>query len=304
MPKKRILVIASKDPVIKCGNRQHFSWIKDCRKIFNFDFWGPGFSDTSLKDLERKIDQFKPDYTFSTLRRKYSWMPNLSSIKGPCKIFTEVDTFYYNPGDKWYDQFDLLVCRQQKWGKKSQKYNHKMKMSLSEFNTRCKTSKKWKKIPLLMWSVPEISFKRYKKPRRGVWFYGKSNRRHGCYQDRRDLRVKLYQEKLCKWSRDNTSNYWRLLARASGLICPTESNFGDFVPQKLFEFVASGAAVFSNCDVFGFGAAKIGQVMIKYEDTSHLIKLLKSVDRQTYYDRSDAIMREHTHRNRFKKLFE
>ena len=119
MMKKRILFICDKERVGKYNAALHFDWVYDCTSDYNIDFWGKGYGCIQIGDLEKKIDSFKPDYLYLTMRKQYEkWLPNLERTRVP-KIFVENDNWEYSADDLWYRQFDRLYSRQSLWGKKS-----------------------------------------------------------------------------------------------------------------------------------------------------------------------------------------
>jgi len=281
--KKRILVILRRKDRGK-KNKPHFVWIDDCREIYDIDFWGKDICDTSLSSLKKKVDSFKPDFLYFSLRKKYQistynttnfWIPDLTTIKVP-KIFVEVDTCYYDANDPWYKQFDKLYCREPLWNG-------------------------WDKIPLLRWSVAKKNFpskKIRRNKRSGIFFMGKMDGQ--AYEQRRNLR-RLFGDKI-KFIRQINLNYLNTMFSASALLCPTENYYGNYTPTKLFEFLASGAAVLTNCDMKQAGIPELEDFVIKYNDEKDLESKL-DMDFSPYYNRAIPAMKNHTHVIRYRELF-
>jgi len=253
-------------------------WIKDCSLDYDIKCWGKGFAKrTTLPSLKRTIDLFKPDYIYLTLRKKYKyWLPDLTNIKVP-KIYVEVDTQKYNANDPWYRQFDKVMCRQPSFGN-------------------------WKNVPLFRWSAPERSFPTKAElstiKRKGIKFIGHCMER--VYSTRKRL-SKRFKKKVW-FGKIKGPGYWLSLKRSSALLCPTESNYGDFIPAKLFEFLASGAAVLTNCDLKGYGTPELEKYIIRYKDLVDLHKKLL-YDFTPYHNKALKVMRNHTHRVRYRELF-
>jgi len=276
--KKKILVISRKKDLQ--DKRSHFTWINDCKADYEFDYWGQGISSRTLLSLKNQIDSFKPDYIYMTMRKRYTtkntggnfWLPDLTNIKVP-KIFVEVDTCYYDVNDPWYKQFDKVYCRAPFWGN-------------------------WKNVPLFRWSVPECAFPAKKRGRNGIYFIGKYMQSH--YNYRYKLRL-LFGNKI-KFIRRYFGKYWEYAQKASALLCPTENNHGDYIPAKLFEYLASGAAVITNCDLNNAGIPELESFVIKYKTIKQLRRRL-SMDFVPYHDKAVPIMRNHTHRIRYKEIF-
>jgi len=275
-PKKRILYILHKKLIKFKSNRQHTNWIYDCLPHMHIDFWGKNIDENiSITSLKKKIDRFKPDYIYMTIRRRYEdWLPDITSIKVP-KIFVEMDTWHYSPKDPWYNQFDILKCRCPWWND-------------------------WKKVPFFQWSVPEKSFPTGSLERKKrVYFIGQWLKRK--YPSRVDIKKK-YGDKI-RFYKIERQSYWDSLHAAGAVICPTESVFGDFIPSKLFEYVASGAAVITNCNLKRAGLTGLhNKQIIPYKSVADLNKIL-DMDFVPYHNQALEYMREHTHAQRYKGLF-
>ena len=211
-----------------------------------------------------------------TLRKKYKyWLPNLRSIKVP-KIFVEVDTQKYDRYDPWYDQFDRLLCREPSFGN-------------------------WGDVPLFKWSAPEKAFPtkaERQMPKKGIRFLGHCT--GSTYSMRKMLSRRLQRQVW--FGKVKGPRYWSAIKQSAALLCPTESNFGDFIPAKLFEFLASGSAVLTNCDLNGYGCPELVPYVIQYKNLRDLRRKLK-LDFTPYHNRTTKIMRRYTHRFRYKKLF-
>jgi hypothetical protein len=271
MRKKRILMIL-RDKDLRKNKRSHFHWAKDCVNDYDFDYWGKDITSTSLKSLKRTIDYFKPDYIYMTIRKKYEkWLPDLTSIKVP-KIFVEVDVCYYNVNDSWYKQFDKLLCREPSWNG-------------------------WNNIPLFRWSVPEKAFPLQENKRSGIYFIGRTDGK--AYTVRRELKSLLGDRIgfLIKYS-----SYWEFMKTSSALVCPTNNDFGNYTPTKLFEYLASGSAVITNCDFNMAGIPEMEKFVIKYTDIKDLESKL-SMDFVPFHNKAIESMRNHTHRIRYRELF-
>jgi hypothetical protein len=307
--KKRILFIYKragrqtfKTSNVNCG------WTVDCVNNYEINKWGKGISDNySLKSLKKKIDDFKPDYIYMTMRKKYEkWLPDLTSIKVP-KIYVEVDNFYYNINDSWYKQFDKIYCRQNIWGKNHRKfYRGKRKLlgdiiKLKDYKAMLNNLLSWENVPLFRWSVPEKAFRFSEniKIRKGVYFVGRMKKE--IYYARSIMR-KRFDPKISFQNGIKGNRYWKLLASAKALVCPSESNFGTFVPTKLFEYSASGSAVLTNCNLKRYQMEDLDKVVIKYKDLDDLDKKLK-IDFRPYYGKAREVMKNHTHKIRYKELF-
>jgi len=281
MKKKILLILRKVDFHVNKNKRPHFTWINDCKADYEFDYWGQGISSITLLSLKNKIDSFKPDYIYMTLRKKYHlknsggkyWLPDLTNIKVP-KIFVEVDNCYYDVNDPWYKQFDVLMCREPSWNG-------------------------WDNIPLFRWSVPECAFPTKKMERKdGIYFIGKV--KGPAYAERQKLHLLLGHK--IKFIQRFWSGYWEYIQKASALLCPTENLYGHYTPTKLFEFLASGSAVITNCDFNQAGIPELEQYAIKYNSFRSLKRRLH-LDFTPYYDSAIPLMRNHTHRVRYKEIF-
>jgi len=295
---KKILFIYNKPASKKAELKQqiHIDWVKDCRDMYNVNFWGKGYSDTDLISLQKVIDNFKPDFIYMTMRKRYiKWLPDLTNIKVP-KIFVECDEYKWDSSESWYNQFDRVLCRQPWWEHVFASRPYKtigVQMRKKE--------KSWEKIPVFKWSVREHAFptrKDMKKERKHVVFMGAVTRRG--YTDRKMIRVK-YRNQIV-FNKCFGYRYWLTLYGASAAICPTESNYGGFVPAKLFEYLASGTAVITNCDLVRYGIPELEPFVIKYKTIAHLGKILK-MDFKPYHNKAIDAMRNHTHKVRYRELF-
>ena len=275
---KKILFICRSSSFGSLNAPANIGWAKDCLSDYDIQYWGKGFSeDLSFKSLSRTIDSFRPDFIYLTLRKKYKgWLPDLTSIKVP-KIFVEVDSQKYNSKDEWYRQFDRILCREPSFGN-------------------------WKKVPLFRWSVPEVSIPSSSElkniKRKGIKLIG-----HCCgatYPVRKRLSRSLSDSVW--FGKIKGAKYWESLKSSSALLCPTESVYGNFTPTKLFEFLASGAAVITNCDMKQAGIPELEEFVIKYNNEKDLNAKL-SMDFSSYYNKAIPAMRNHTHRIRYKELF-
>ena len=323
--KKKILFIWSKKALGE-KKRIHWDWLKDCSKQYDIDLWGKGLTNISLQSLKNKIDSFKPDFIYMTNKNKYRfWLPDLSSIKNVKKIFVEVDSYKRKATADWYSQFDELYSRQPIWDFKQsvvpnylyfrninkqliklQKgdYHRKKINSLSRKNEqecvkRIRFLKTWKNIPLFRWSIPEDSIYTTSSKREGIYFLGRSSLK--ISKTRYDL-VKRFENKIRYVSNWSKNGYNKILRSASALICPTESIYGDYVPAKLFEFLASGAAVITNCDLKQYQINDFSDKVIKYTNLDDLETKL-SLDFTPYYNISVNILKNHIHSIRYKELF-
>ena len=277
MKKKRVLYILNKPLSTFKSNRQHTNWVSDCKETMTIRFWGKRIiQDTSVLGLRNMIDSFKPDYIYLTVRKRYEdWLPDLTSIKNVPKIFVEMDTWNYSPKDPWYKQFDILKCRCPWWND-------------------------WAKVPFFQWSVPEKAFTCVEdtNERSEIYFIGQWLK--GKYPSRVKISRKYKDQiKFCKVERQA---YWDLLHKANALVCPTESKFGDFIPAKLFEYLASGSAVITNCSMNRAGLSELKSSVIKYKDLDDIQNKL-NLDFTKYHNKAIDVMRQHTHIKRYKGLF-
>lgn len=282
MKKKILIILREKDLFGNHDNRGHCSWHKECGELFDFDFWGYGLGKTTLKSLTRKIDQFKPDYLYASLKKKYyvynpltkeeeCWLPDLTSIRIP-KIYVEVDTWKYSSLSPWYSQFTHLYCRCPWWND-------------------------WSNVPLFRWSIPQCSFSTMKIKRKGIYFIGHWQGKG--YEKRREIE-ESFRDTIVFCIKHR--NYWDYLHKASALICPTESDYGDFIPIKLFEYLASGAAVITNCNVEMAGIPEVKDLVIRYSNMDDLKDKLM-FDFSPYHNMAVDIMRNHIHSIRYKEIF-
>jgi len=295
--KKKILVLfrAKDSKKTRKKNSAIWRWVEDCWADYDFEFWGRDYSidgsysfwdnntlseKEKLLRLKKKIDIFKPDYIYMTLRKGYDgWLPDLTNITVP-KIYVEVDSQYYDVNDPWYGQFDIIKCRE------------------PSFNG-------WDKIPLFRWSVPEIAFPITEELRKGVYFIGQI--RNSIYPMRKRLKREFCTH-IRFLKQQYKSQYWSTMHRASCLVCPTESVFGNFTPAKLFEYLASGAAVLTNCDFKKAGIPEMKEFAIIYRDfirskSKRNMYAKLDIDFVPYYNKAIPAMREHTHRIRYKEIF-
>ena len=89
---------------------------------------------------------------------------------------------------------------------------------------------------------------------------------------------------------------------ASALVCPTESVYGDYVPSKIFEYAASGAAVLTNCDLVRYGMKDLDEFVINYKNWDDLEDKL-DMNFKPYHNIARDVLRNHTHIKRYKELF-
>lgn len=274
--------------------KQHMvGWADDCNNQYKTKFWGYGFNnDVSINALKKEIDIFKPDFIYMTMRSRYTnWLHDLTSIRVP-KIFVEVDSYKYDRSDSWYDQFDKVYCRQAWW---KPVFYSREKIVHPKY---IKNSITWNNVPVFKWSVPEKAFPRKIYNRNGIYFFG-AVKRNG-YTDRKMMYDRFKGTIIC--GKIFGEKYWNSLHMASALVCPTESNYGSFVPSKLFEFLASGAAVITNCDLDLYGSPELKDLIIPYTDLDNLKDKLKTKFSK-FYNKAVPAMRGHTHRVRYKELF-
>jgi len=307
MKKKKILFIYKAKNIDSYNGEINSGWVEDCKDIYDIQFWGKGFTNTSLQSLKNKIDNFKPDFVYLTMRKRYAWLHDLTNMKVP-KIFVEVDTWAYNSNDDWYKQFDKVYCREQQWIVrddsirllKTKGFNSRFGKNIKKIILKnCST---WENIPLFRWSVPDIAFPTKEEiktnKREGIKFIG--NYQKSTYVVRKKI-SEIFKDHIW-FGKITGKNYWDNLKKSSALLCPTESNFGDFIPAKLFEFLASGAAVITNCQVERHGMDELNDFLIKYIDLDDLKQKL-DIDFTLYHNKAIEIMRNHTHKIRYKELF-
>jgi len=325
--RKKILFLVSKRQKENYKRRIHYEWVEDCKDIYHISLFGPGYSKKlSIKDIDKVVNRFKPDYIFCYNRSRLSkWMPDLSCFNNVPKILVELDTYKYLPSDDWYSQFDKVYCRQNLWEKKhsfllDQNYfidyvtfNDKVqqlgltdkqmrqlaKKYFNKYTNKLKKSSQWKNIDVLKWSIKDNDICTSEVPRKNINFIGRKVDR--LYHARQEL-YKRFQDEiqfLAEWDRDK---YFDLLKSSAALICPTESSFGDFVPAKLFEFATSGAAIITNCDLDTYGMKDLNEVVIKYDGIKDLREKIK-IDFTPYYGRASEVMKNHTNHIRYGGVF-
>ncbi len=216
----------------------------------------------------------------SDTKKSRLWLPDLTSIKVK-KIFLEVDTGYYDANDPWYSQFDEVYVRN-KWPYRG-KY--------------C-----WKDHPLLKWSVSEHHFNgrinKEERVREGIKFIASFKR---MYTERRSIKA-LYETIICD-TVTTPFNYWSELYSAQALLCPREHRHGgNFVPAKIFEYSVSGAAIITNCHLIDYGMEDLNEVVLRYEHRDD-IKQFLDMDFTAHYGKAREVMRNHTHKIRYKEMF-
>ena len=320
MKKKKILLISSKYLVELPELEINYNWVCDeeIKKSFIIEYWGKGYGDLTFNSLKKKVDRFKPDHIYCYNRSKiHKWMPDISSIKVP-KIMVELDTYKYDPKDSWYEQFDKLYCRMQNWemihsspltNKKFIKFfkksNNKMggmgdvARQFRRYKYRLENAQKWDKVPLFRWSISKKDLIDAGLKRKGTKFIGSVNYRF--YHMRQKL-FETFDNKIDFIIEVYSQEYKDILRSSKALICPTESSFGDYVPAKIFEFAASGAAVLTNCDLVSYDMADLDEVVIKYNGLEDLREKIK-MDFSPYYDKAREVMKNHTHEIRYKEIF-
>ena len=297
---KKILFIIKKPLTKESSVKQqiHNGWVDDCRKIFDIQFWGKGYTNTSIKSLQNKIDSFKPDYIYMTKRKNYfKWLPDLTNIKVP-KIYVEVDTYKYNAVNLWYTQFDKVYRRS------FFDINSYVRRTHNDIGKKIKKNiSGWCNAQIFKWSIPCEYICSVNGMRHGIYHFGAVKRRGYKY---RKLVYDTYKSKdgvgVVDYHKALDGSYWSRLYRASALLCPTESDYGDFVPAKLFEYLASGSAVITNCDLVQYGCPELEKYVIKYKN----IKDLKSklfMNFVPYHGKALKAIRNHTHIVRYKELF-
>ena len=328
MVKKKILFIVSKKNIDNHKKRINYDWVNDLdfQKNFEVYLWGPGSTNIlTTRGLRKTVDKIKPDYIYCYCRGKLSkWLPDISSIKVP-KIMVELDTYKYDPKDSWYKQFDKLLCRQNIWEDK-----HSLKLGIEHFEkmversnlvknlkltdnymrssskklykkylVSIKNSNAWEKIKLFRWSIREEDIYNGKKSRNGITFIGVKVERLYCQRKQLSYALCDKIQFLVQWDKEKYKN---ILRSSSALLCPTESSFGDFIPGKLFEFAASGAAIITNCNLKSYNMKDLDEVVIKYNGLEDLREKIK-MDFSPYYDKASEVMRNHTHSIRYKEIF-
>jgi len=304
--KKKILFIYNKIRATKKTNRIiHCGWITDCQNCYEVEFWGKGFSETSIDSLQKKIDSFKPDYIYGTNRKaSEQWLPDISKINVE-KVFVETDTWGRPSTDQWYNQFDSLYCRASWWGKSSQKY-HKGLGSRKKFLKHLENCDTWKNIKLFKWSVPEnLLDKKTKRKRKGVFFVGRAtlpSYKHRIKMYKRFKKRIKFEPGINVLRMYEKKKYWSIMMSASALVCPTESVYGDYVPSKIFEYAASGAAVLTNCDLVRYGMKDLDEFVINYKNWDDLEDKL-DMNFKPYHNIARDVLRNHTHIKRYKELF-
>lgn len=296
---KKIIVICKSS---NFGNRNkaiHYDWIQDCSAIFDIKLWGEGFNDPTIDDLKKTVDEFQPDYIYLTMRKKYKrWLPDISSITVP-KIFVECDEFRWSYKDDWYRQFDQIYCRQPKWGKRSILWDRRLG-SKKEFYSKIDNIETWGSVPVFRWSVPDNCFPKKNYRRSGVKFIGRC--KDPEYIVRRHMKH-LLTDTVFFGRISGQDNYWKTMYKTSILICPTESNYGDFIPAKIFEYLASGAAVLTNCDLKAYGIQEFEPFIMRYRDITDICRKIKISNAVDYYNKAIPTMRNHTHSIRYKEIF-
>jgi len=332
---KKILFIVNKVHFENPKKRMHYEWMEDCSKDYDIDFWGLGYYDCSLHSLKNKIDSIKPDYIYLTGRgRLQKWLPDISDIKNIPKIFVEIDSYKYDRNDSWYDQFNNIYSRQPIWEFKQNKmvdehyFYHAHKIHVFNLNLkygsnikfskkkakkdasityqkmlkRIKQSKTWNKTPLFRRSVSELSINlnNTSQERSGIYMIGSNV---ALVSQERYFMTERFKHKINILTEWDVAKYNNILRSASALVCPTGSVYGDYTPAKLFEFSASGAAVITNCDLELCNMNDLQNAVIHYTDLDSLDSKL-SMDFSLYYGLASKVMLNHTHRIRYKELFD
>ncbi len=296
MKKKKILFIYKK-PQSEVGlwkQQIHISWVESCKNMFDVQYWGKGYTNTSLKSLQNKIDSFKPNYIYMTMRKRYTdWLPDLMNIKVPI-IYVECDEYKYYSTADYYKQFDRVLCRQPVWG-----MNPKVEKIVG-VTCRAKIDS-WEDVPILKWSVPLKRLRKESKRKKGrSLFIGKIWRRG--YSTRKDMYEHFGKDEL-RFKKIFGQEYWNALYYASKVVCPTESDYGNFIPAKIFEFLAAGPAVLSNCDLTWYGCPDLDKCIIKYKDIKDLKKKLQKDFIEYRGIAYNIIRRKHIDQVRYKELF-
>jgi len=302
----RVLFLYPKASLANFNAASHSDWMYEVGPDVEVGLWGPGFvHDLSLSALYRAIDTFQPHYLYGTVRRRYAkWLPDLRQVRGTVKVFVECDSWNYRKDDKWYRQFDKLYCRQPVWNRRSAEYCPKMGTE-QKYYQRLENAASWEGVPCLRWSVSEQRIVNGYPGRSGVWFVGGYRSRTGAYEKRLDLYRKMgHVIGFTPPINDvlDQDSYWDALYKAAALVCPTESGYGDFIPAKLMEYLASGAAVITNCNLIGNGLSDLDPYVIHYDSLTDLESLL-SHPFETYWDKALPAMANHTHRVRYREIF-
>lgn len=313
---KKILFVHSKIYTKSWSASLHSGWVKDCNEDYEIQMWGKGFNVVSAKTLKKAIDKLEPDYIYATVGSSYvyfnkyhkntGWLPDLSDIKVP-KIFVGCDTHRYPSNHPWLSQFNRIYCRQPWWGKESIRYRSQLGTE-DLFNTYVGYSNTWNNIPLFRWSVSEKDFVDPKyKHKKGVFFVGRSE--GPLFHFRRKMKRKL-KHILHFIPREHTidsvlvpEEYWKAIYAASALVCPAESNFGGYVPAKIFEYAVSGAAILTNCDLKRYNMEDLDKVVIRYENLDDLREKIETTDFKQYYGLAREVIKNHTHKIRYRELF-
>jgi len=286
--RKKIIFIYDKTQLSQYNSEQHSGWVRECSEVYDIRFWGRGFGDESLDNLKKTVDNFKPDYIYLTVGKVYfthahtgcaTWFPNLSEIPVP-KIFVECDTAYTPYWEDFYSQFDHIYVR---WAWPGFFYD------------------KWGAFPRFRWSVPSLWLEPFKPlPREGIKFVGQFAC-GGLYLDRLTMK-ELYGDKIQFIREFNFNSYWEILRSSAMLICPKYSGYGDYVPFKLFEYIASGSAVLTNCDLDDYGLSELHGKVLEFTDLKNLEQYL-SVNPVPYQGTGINVLREHTHVKRYSEIF-
>ena len=295
----------------------HSDWTNDVLDMYDVDFWGLGFGDISKNSLYDKIKKFNPEYIYLTIRDIYmkdhnkqstwiSWLPDLSNINIK-KIFVGCDTQQYHRNDKWLNQFDEIYCRQPWWGYGGREYSTVLG-DKNLYKRKLLNAKSWKREKLFRWSISDktIIDQDY-KVRKNILFIGRTD--SPMYKYRRKMKIR-FNDKVIFLPQSgkmddvlSQKEYWDAMRSASALVCPSESCYGDFVPAKIFEYAASGSAILTNCDLVRYNMSDLDQVVIKYKDWDHLEYLIHNTDFTKYYNLAKEVIKNHTHKIRYKELF-
>ncbi len=296
---EKILIIYNKSYSNYWSYNLSWNFVDELKEVYDIEFWGLGYvNDISQQAFNSYIDIKQPNYIYMGNKSVYDgWLPDISYSKAK-KIFIECDTQEFSRFHDFYCKFDEVYCRQPRWGKSI------IEREDSRLSENIKNTETWAHTPLFRWSIPEKSIKYIDDKIMNVYFLGRCDSSYYEYRGRFRERFKHLITFPCE---DRTfleyDEYWKLMYRCGGLLCMAESNLGTLVPAKIFEYAAAGGAIITNCDLIDYEMPDLDKVVLHYKTEADLIEIIKSGEWKKYVNKTQGIIKNHTHKIRYKEIF-